>query len=89
MLVYMNSPRSDAPLACIVCKKALASIFTNPVDDGHYVQPSKACTFESYGIFGSEVFDPMDGSYLILNVCDECLSAGQESGLIQHFEMRR
>lgn len=55
-------------LPCIVCDKALKPAIYDDIN-----QPSRATTFISYGQYGSTFFDPMDGSYLELNVCDVCL----------------
>lgn len=56
-------------LTCIKCNKELKSCF----DDA--VQPLGGTAFRTYGHYGSTVFDPMDGSYLDIVVCDECLSS--------------
>jgi hypothetical protein len=37
-------------------------------------QPYKATAFLTQGHYGSTFFDPMDGSYIEINVCDECLN---------------
>jgi hypothetical protein len=36
-------------------------------------QPAEGTAFQSQGHYGSTVFDPMDGSYIEINVCDDCL----------------
>lgn len=35
--------------------------------------PQGGVVFQSPGQYGSNIFDPMDGSLLEINVCDECL----------------
>jgi len=73
-----------APLPCIVCGKSLEAIF--PTDllgedtTGGYVQPAGANTFRTSGTYGSTVFDPLDGSWLEINVCDPCVLAAQAAG---------
>lgn len=55
------------PIPCIVCRKQLE----NYVKDGN--QPDNGLQFFTSGHYGTTVFDPMDGSCLIVNICDECL----------------
>jgi hypothetical protein len=45
-----------------------------------YIQPNDANTLSSIGTYGSRVFDPLDGSYVIVNVCDDCLEAALADG---------
>ena len=56
-------------LPCIACghelKQAIESEDTN--------QPMRATCFTAGGQYGSTVFDPMNGDYLEINVCDTCL----------------
>lgn len=60
-------------LPCIRCDRVLANI-----DVGSENQPSEGLAFQAYGHYGATAFDPMDGSYLEINVCDECLVAAGE-----------
>lgn len=53
---------------CIVCDKDLKNVFGKSIN-----QPEFGLTFTTVGNYGSIVFDPMDGSYLEVNICDECL----------------
>jgi hypothetical protein len=62
-------------LNCIVCNKELESAVG---EDGNN-QPYGATTFQSYGQFGSTIFDPMDGTYIEINVCDACLNEKKDS----------
>jgi hypothetical protein len=62
------------PVSCIACGTELES----SVGDSGENQPSDATTFRSYGQYGSTVFDPMDGSFLEINVCDRCLTLHQD-----------
>jgi hypothetical protein len=54
-------------LHCICC----GSDMKNIDKDGH--QPSGGLSFISHGHYGSSYFDPMDGSYIQIAVCDVCL----------------
>lgn len=63
---------------CIVCKKPLDNVTPAGVN-----QPSLGLAFQSHGHYGSIVFDPMNGSYLEINVCDPCLKqAGMEGRVL-------
>ena len=53
---------------CIVC-----DVSFTPASAGGENQPYEGTTFMSEGHYGSTVFDPMDGSFLEVNVCDPCL----------------
>jgi hypothetical protein len=53
-------------LPCIVCDKKLKSLYGPN-------QPDNGLEFTTQGHYGTTVFDPMDGSYLAINVCDDCL----------------
>lgn len=55
-------------LPCIICGKSLENV---GVDEGN--QPYDGLAFSSHGHYGSTSFDPMDGSYLEISICDECL----------------
>ena len=62
------------PLPCFCCGTELRSAFPNHSGDW---QPTDALTFHASGQYGSE-FDPMDGSILEVNICDQCLQARAE-----------
>lgn len=57
-------------LPCIKCGKSLQPVF----EDNTNNQPSGGTSFRSYGQYGSTAFDPMDQSYLEINLCDSCLN---------------
>lgn len=65
------------PLACVVCKKTLRGVFEGLKESlpgpGEYVQPLGANTLSGSGTYGSRRFDPLNGWYVIVNICDECL----------------
>lgn len=62
-------------LKCIVCGYQPDTAYNGCENN----QPYKATAFISYGHYGSTFFDPMDGSYIEINVCDECLCKNEES----------
>lgn len=70
------------PLPCVACGKKLEHAMPEPLTDDN--QPYPGTTFHSYGHYGSTVFDPMDGTYLEINVCDECLKKAGEEGKVLH-----
>jgi hypothetical protein len=63
-----ESRMSRNALPCIVCNAAVENI-----DDSFANSPHAATTFETHGHYGSTIFDPMNGSFLVLNVCDKCI----------------
>lgn len=67
-------------LPCIVCGAQLQPVFPGIICEGGYVQPSGANTCTTSGTYGSEVFDPCDGSSLDVNVCDVCLTQALATG---------
>lgn len=71
----MNEPLPAVP--CIVCKKAL-----NSVPSGSHNHADNANSFRATGQYGSTVFDPVDGSYLEVNICDPCIVDAAKSGLV-------
>lgn len=58
------------PKALIPCAFCLAEL-DNPYGGAN--QPDGAVEFVTPGHYGTAVFDPMDGSYLAINICDPCL----------------
>ena len=57
-------------LPCVVCGCELRPIISTDVADNH---PSGALSFQSEGQFGSVEYDPLDGSYIEINICSPCL----------------
>jgi hypothetical protein len=69
---YRANERLD--LSCFKCGKALENATRGP--DGlamNVNQPSEGLSFKSYGHYGGTAFDPMDGHFLEINICDLCL----------------
>lgn len=59
---------TETPIPCFVCGKPLEEVADEGVN-----QPHEATVFITNGHYGSTVFDPMDGTWLELNICDPCL----------------
>lgn len=43
-----------------------------------------ATVFNAFGNYGSTMFDPMDSSYLEINICDECLETLKQKRRVLH-----
>lgn len=84
---FESSPRSHSwegifvhyTVSCIICEQPLENIVCQ---DLSLNQPSQAVACETFGHYGTTVFDPMDGSFLEFNICDPCLVAKAKNGLI-------
>lgn len=69
---------SEYGLKCVVCERTLRN-----VDSDAENQPYDGTTFTSHGHYGSTVFDPMDGTFIEINICDEDLAAlGKKSQVL-------
>lgn len=55
-------------LPCIACGRQLENV---TADAGN--QPYAGTAFVTHGHYGSTAYDPIDGRYLELNICDLCL----------------
>lgn len=62
---------------CIVCKKPLENLPTG--EDNH---PKNGLAFTTPGHYGCGVFDPMNGDYLEINLCDPCVVNARTAGRI-------
>lgn len=69
---------SEQECVCIVCRTRLGNIM-----DERGFQPDLGLAFVTYGHYGSTVFDPMDGSFLEVAICDQCVSTALSSGIIR------
>lgn len=56
-------------LPCIACGRELQNVTGDSEN-----QPYNGTAFESHGHYGSTIFDPMDGHFLEINICDACLA---------------
>lgn len=61
-------------LHCIVCELEVENLGQVISGDANIVQPLAGTAFRTYGHYGSTIFDPMDGSYLDIVLCDTCLT---------------
>lgn len=64
-------------LNCIVCGEHVE----NEGDEGQN-HPHAATAFMTHGHYGSTAFDPMDGTFLEINVCDPCLVRRAGEGFV-------
>jgi hypothetical protein len=69
---------TNTKVPCFVCGKELEDIGNN------YNQPMGGTEFSTYGHYGSGVFDPMDGSEIIINICNECMVNGIGKNRVLH-----
>ncbi len=68
---------------CIACHGHMQNL------DEEGNQPKDGLEFISYGHYGSTVFDPMNGSYLVINLCDDCLKKASAKGWVYQAKKRK
>ena len=75
--------KTDSTVICFCCDKVMSNweYEGRPGNGGTSyirVHPMGGLHFETYGHYGSRVFDPMDGkgTKLDIAICDECIIAG-------------
>lgn len=68
-------------LNCLVCDRPLDNLFPN---EGYWNQPNGGLSFISQGQYGSTAFDPMDGTFLEINVCDACIKTKASEHQVIH-----
>jgi len=68
--------RNIPTLSCIRCDKELF-----PVMEEAENQPRDGTEFVSYGHYGS-IFDPGDGTTIIINLCNDCLRVAASRNLV-------
>lgn len=61
---------TEEKCSCICCGEVMYNLAHDFGSKGY--QPSGGVAFKSYGHYGSTEFDPMDGSWVELVVCDDC-----------------
>ena len=64
-------------LPCVRCDSPLENVF----DDAEN-QPHAGLAFTSAGHYGGTLFDPMDGSYIEISLCDKCLAKMRDAGRV-------
>jgi hypothetical protein len=79
----MTTPVSMKKLPCVVCGKKLKNLLSTGA------QPNDGLEFVSYGHYGSTVFDPMDGTFLALAICDPCLLKARKQRRMLHCKQER
>lgn len=62
---------------CVVCGTELRNVEVTCEN-----QPYQGTAFQSRGHYGSTAFDPMNGSMLEVNFCDECLREAGNNGRV-------
>jgi hypothetical protein len=67
-------------IQCVKCEKVLENFM--PETKG--MQPNCGLAFLSYGHYGSTYFDPMNGTYIEISLCDECVKQADDRGLVYH-----
>lgn len=66
-------------LTCVRCEKQMTNILAEgTIRPGH--QPVYGLAFATTGHYGSTYFDPMDGTYLELSICDPCVEDAERKG---------
>lgn len=73
-----QTPAVARPFNCICCNRSVETAMEGTT------QPYAATSFNTIGHYGSTVFDPMDGSYLSINVCDDCLVKAAARGVVRY-----
>jgi hypothetical protein len=58
---------------CIVCDEQVPGWPVEYLDDYSETYPLGGTVFRAYGNYGSTIFDPMDGSFIEIVICDSCL----------------
>ena len=60
---------------CFCCDKELQNMhYGSRLKDSYvYVHPMGGLHFQSFGHYGSTMFDPMDGTSIDIAICDECI----------------
>lgn len=65
-------------LECFVCGTKMKNISPKGF------QPTGGTSFATYGHYGSTLFDPVDGTFLEIAICDPCLKFGRFKDRVQH-----
>jgi hypothetical protein len=65
------------PPSCVRCDREVEAM-----DKDYTNSPYGATAFRTHGHYGSTIFDPMNGCFLEINLCDECIAVLGERGQI-------
>jgi hypothetical protein len=72
-------------MKCFKCEKRVPCCGLN---DGSWECPSGAVHFDGGSNYGSTLYDAgVDGIYVELVICDDCLKKGKESNLMREYEL--
>lgn len=65
----------ETKIGCIACGKELDNLEYTTRSNGTKVEvhPMNGLHFRTYGHYGSTIFDPIDGTYLDIAICDVCI----------------
>ena len=66
--------KTENKIHCLSCGKELDNL-DYEMRDGKRVEvhPMNGLHFRTYGHYGSTAFDPMNGTYLDVAICDQCI----------------
>lgn len=64
---------SKTVIHCIICENKMTNADYMYEDGKEEIHPDDGTVFRTYGHYGSTVFDPMDGSYAEICICNKCL----------------
>jgi hypothetical protein len=67
------SQENDPVIHCICCEEEMVNMDEMYPEGKAQVHPENGTVFHAYGNYGSTVFDPMDGSFAEICICNECL----------------
>lgn len=66
-----GSPKSEH-CTCVRCSKVMENLAITTIGEDGF-QPLGGLAFATRGHYGSAYFDPIDGTYLEIVICDECM----------------
>lgn len=67
--------KNPTKVTCFVCDAKLYNwVPKSSTGKSVNIQPMEGLHFNTYGHYGSTLFDPMDGSSLDIVICDVCLA---------------
>ena len=71
----MKTVNTESKIPCLVCGKELDNwVYESRGGDSEIeVHPMDGLQFRTYGHYGSTIFDPMDGTFLDIAICDPCI----------------
>lgn len=78
-------------MKCFKCEQEIPILGPGLEDkeDSVGVNLDEGVRFYAYGSYGSTVFDPNDGSQLVIAICDTCLASRAKAEFIRHVRYSR